>query len=412
MFRKKAPAEKPAAISNEEAVKRLTSARVKMLFINPFFGQMALKLKFVDATDDPVIDTAATDYRNFYYDRNFIARLDKEELVFLFGHELYHCIYEHFVRRDKRNPMVWNWANDYVINGMLKKEGVGKVITQPDIHALIDKKYDGMTSEQVYNQLIKDNAKDLKTLDYHFDLSGKGSSEDSAGSKIVANVNGSLSEEEAKELSDSIKQSVLESAMAVGAGNVPGDIKRMIQELTESKMDWREHLNDVMQSLVKSDFSWQRPNRKGWHMTAVLPGMIAGDEDVEVSIAIDNSGSISTKMLKDFLGEVKGIMDQFNGYKIHIWQFDTRVQHYDMFTHDDGRDISEYEIVGGGGTDFMCNWKFMEEKGIVPGQLLMFTDGYDSSPTWGRADYCDTLFLIHGSKSLVAPHGKTVYYEA
>jgi len=40
----------------------------------------------------------------------------------------------------------------------------------------------------------------------------------------------------------------------------------------------------------------------------------------------------------------------------------------------------------------------------------MFTDGYPGSG-WGDPNYCDTLFIIHGSTSIVAPFGLTAYYE-
>ena len=38
----------------------------------------------------------------------------------------------------------------------------------------------------------------------------------------------------------------------------------------------------------------------------------------------------------------------------------------DTFTHDDGRDITEYKVIGGGGTDFVCNWEMMKENDIEP----------------------------------------------
>jgi predicted metal-dependent peptidase len=153
-----------------------------------------------------------------------------------------------------------------------------------------------------------------------------------------------------------------------------------------------------------------RPNRKGWHLGAVLPGM---DRDmmIDVAVCIDTSGSISQQMLTEFVSEIAGIMEQYEDYRIRIWQFDTRVYGYDEFTHDDGRDIREYEINGGGGTDFMVNWTYMKEKEIEPDQFIVFTDGMPCG-SWGDPDYCDTVFLINPVYGKAeAPFGQTVYYE-
>jgi predicted metal-dependent peptidase len=117
-------------------------------------------------------------------------------------------------------------------------------------------------------------------------------------------------------------------------------------------------------------------------------------------------------MLRDFLSEVQGIMDQYQSYKVHIFQFDTDVYGVDEFTSDDGRSMNEYKLKGGGGTEFEVVFKYMEENGIEPDQLVMFTDGYPWG-SWGNENYCDTLFVIHGDKKrrIKSPFGITVHYE-
>ena len=73
----------------------------------------------------------------------------------------------------------------------------------------------------------------------------------------------------------------------------------------------------------------------------------------------------------------------------------------------------EYDIQGGGGTEFDCVFDYMKEAGIVPKKHIMFTDGYPWG-SWGDENYCDTLFIVHGSgyggKTPVAPWGITVPY--
>jgi predicted metal-dependent peptidase len=102
----------------------------------------------------------------------------------------------------------------------------------------------------------------------------------------------------------------------------------------------------------------------------------------------------------------------YQDYEITIGQFDTSVYNVEKFTSDDGRDLSDYEIVGGGGTDFDAVYKYMEDEGLEPDQMIMFTDGYPWG-SWGNPDYCDTLFVIHGdhAQRIQAPFGVTVHYD-
>jgi predicted metal-dependent peptidase len=105
-------------------------------------------------------------------------------------------------------------------------------------------------------------------------------------------------------------------------------------------------------------------------------------------------------------------MDEFPDYNIKIWCFDTQVYNEEDFSSDSGTDLTEYELMGGGGTEFMCNWEYMKDNDIQPKKFLMFTDGY-AWDSWGDEDYCDTVFIIHSNrdKNLEAPFGHTAHYE-
>ena len=395
----------------KNAGEKLVAARIKMLFKQPFFGNIACRLQLVDCTDEGWCNTAAVDGRNFYYNRDFVEKLDLEETVFLVGHEVGHCVYEHFLRRGDRKPKIWNMAGDYKINAMLVREKIGRIIDK--VKPLYDKKYesDDWWTENVYDELIQSGAAEQDTLDIHLDLEGDGDSEGEGTDGKNGTGRPTISREDAKAISDELKNAIIQAAQSVGAGNVPGDIRRMIGELTEPKMDWRQMIRVTLESNLTSDFTFMTPNRKSQFNSVVLPGMLK-DQQIDIAIALDVSGSISNQDTNDFLSEVQGIMDQFQSYKIRIWCFDTEVSGYDEFTDDDGRSITEFEMTGGGGTKFMPNWDFMKARGIEPDQFIMFTDG-EPWKSWGDADYCDTMFLIKNRWSKpVAPFGTTVYYEA
>ena len=52
----------------------------------------------------------------------------------------------------------------------------------------------------------------------------------------------------------------------------------------------------------------------------------------------------------------------------------------------------------------------MYENEIRPKSLIVFTDGM-TWDRWGDPDYCDTLWVIHGSDYVKPPFGQTVYYS-
>jgi predicted metal-dependent peptidase len=129
-----------------------------------------------------------------------------------------------------------------------------------------------------------------------------------------------------------------------------------------------------------------------------------------VHVAIDTSGSISSVDVRDFLSEVKGIMDQFVDYRVTVWCFDTQTYTVWEFTPDNEDELENFVPEGGGGTLFECNWDMMKAEGIMPSTFIMFTDLYPGR-SYGDPDYCDTVFLAKGNPNGQAPFGVTVHYE-
>jgi predicted metal-dependent peptidase len=397
---------------DREVREKLITARVGLLLRASFFGNLATRLKLVNA--DEWCSTAATDGRNFYYNSRFIDMLRPKEVEFLFGHEVLHCVYDHFGRRGDRDHMLFNVANDYAVNADLKKHRVGEFITS--VPCLYDSKYEGMSSEEIYDDLYENaekiNMSDLidKLLDDHLDGEGDSDSDDDGDEKDGRGKKPKLSAEERQQIRDEIKEAVLSAAAASdGAGNLPAGVKRLIQDMTAPKMNWRELLRMQLESTIKSDFTWMRASRRGWHMDAIMPGM-KNDELIDIAIGIDASGSIDERMLRDFLAETQGIMDQFQSYKIHIFTFDTQVYNPAQYNSDNLDAICDYEVKGGGGTDFDAIYNYLKEEQIEPKRLVVFTDGYPFG-SWGDENYADTVWIIHGNTTVVPPWGQYAYYE-
>ena len=96
-------------MSDQRIIDKLVTGRIALLLKHPFFGNLATRLKLVNADD--WCPTAGTDGRHFFYNTKFIDSLTPKEAEFLFGHEVLHNVYEHLGRsklNKHRNTPGWS----------------------------------------------------------------------------------------------------------------------------------------------------------------------------------------------------------------------------------------------------------------------------------------------------------------
>ena len=393
-----------------QAREKLVTARIGLLLRHSFFGNLATRMQLINA--DLWCSTAATDGLKFYYNSRFIMMLKPKEVEFLVGHEVLHVVYDHMGRRGNRDPEIWNIADDYAVNADLKRHKVGEFIKT--VPCLYEQKYDGKAAEEIYDDLMKNVQKisidDLldQMIDDHMDDEGDGDG-DQEGEGNKQGKRPSMSPEERERVRQEVKQAIINAASSAEAGSLPLGVERLIKQHTNPVMPWRELIQTNLTSAIRTDYSWMRPSRRGWHMDAIMPGMNPGEE-IDVVVAIDMSGSISNKQAQQFLGEVGGMMNSFDGYKVHVFCFDTETYNPKDFSSENMDLIEEYEPMGGGGTDFDCIFQYLKDNAIDPKRLIVFTDGYPFG-SWGDADYCDTTWIIHGDKNPNPPFGTYAIYD-
>ena len=399
---------------DHDARERLVTARIGLLLRHSFFGNLATRLQLINA--DEWCSTAATDGLKFYYNSRFIMMLKPKEVEFLVAHEVLHVVYDHMGRRNHRDPQIWNIADDYAVNADLKRHKVGQFITT--VPCLYEQKYDGKAAEEIYDDLMKnvqkinvDQLVDMM-LDDHLDgdeEEGDGDGDGEGGDKQGKAKRPKMTPEERERARQEIKQAIINAAQSAEAGSLPKGVERLVKDVTDPKMPWRELIQTNLTSAIRTDYSWMRPSRRGWHMDAVMPGMTPGEE-IDVDVAIDMSGSISNKQAQAFLGEIAGMMESFDGYKVHVFCFDTAIYNPADFTSENMDTIDNYEPAGGGGTDFDAIFDYLKKEGRVPKRLICFTDGYPCG-SWGDPDYCDTTWIIHGDPDPNPPFGQFALYD-
>ena len=334
-------------------MKELQRARITCLLSHPFFAYLLMGLEEKLDPDLPAV--AATDGKTLFIQPEGFLKLSDDERVGVLAHEAYHLALGHPARTGARNHKLWSMACDYQVNHCVAEDGL-----KLPSWVLRSAKYDKMPSEAVYEDLLR-RAKQVSG-DGLCDASSWGSKDDKGQAKY-----------DKEEWTDKIA-SAAEAARI--AGKLPASVGSLIEGLLHPKLDWRSMLQEYIQAAVKNDYRRSPPNKHHLWRGMILPSTYG--EEVEVGVAIDTSGSISDKELVDFLSEVRGIMSQFDGYKIHIWQCDAVVQNYTVVSAIEGE--LPTKIKGRGGTDFRPVFAAVQEQAIDLPILVYFTDGEGAFP--------------------------------
>lgn len=368
---------------NTDTAQRLTRARTHLLLEQPFFGELALRLRLVERSSIP---TLAVDGRNIFYNPDFIATLSDPLIKAAVAHEVFHCVFDHIGRRGDRNPRKWNIAGDYVINAQLKDSGF-----QLGEGWLFNAAYAGMTTDHIYSLLPED-----------VDGSGPGSGSGSGhGDPLDDCMDGDPDTVET-DATDWKIATIQAASAAKAAGNLPASLARFIEELTTPKVDWRARLRRFVTERSQNDYSWMRPNRRFLGQGFYLPSLYS-ESMGEIVVAIDTSGSIDQATLNAFGSEVKAIVQSARPAKTTVIYCDAAINHVDVFAP---TDELHFDMHGGGGTDFCPPFAYVAEHSIRPVCFVYLTDMYGRFPS-------DPGYPVMwcATSNVIGPFGETIPIE-
>jgi predicted metal-dependent peptidase len=268
----------------------------------------------------------------------------------------------------------------------------GKII------GLIDEKYRGMTTKEVYDALLEEHGEDGgggENFDEH-DWDGAGE----------------LSEEEQKELSKEVEQALRQGDMTQRKvkGNGAGGLGRELGEMLAPQVNWREQLREYVKSICsgKDASSWRRVNRRFIGNDIYMPTLVS-ERVGHLVVAVDTSGSIAGKELNEFLTEVKGIAEEVTPEKVDLLYWDSEVAGHETYDSGNVADIiSSTKPKGGGGTSPSCITAYLKKHSLKPECVVVLTDGYVGSD-WGTDWEVPVLWVVCGGNTAIAPNGKTIH---
>lgn len=374
----------------DEVQRKIKWAKIKLMEKKDttFFSALLANLRlFIEEK----IPTADTNGINIRFNPYFVLKQTQNKLLGLILHEVLHVAFEHMVRCFEHglDPELFNMAGDYYINLFL----VNKGFEIPD-GGLIDRKYSGMSTMEIYNALLKDPPPKSTKDKFVMDLTKDGIPKDKK------------QEDVAQEITEIVLKAAVQAKMADDYGSIPLDIQRHIEEITNPKLPWHVILMKYMQDYVKDDYSMQRPNRR-FQPEFYLPTQ-RSEAMGEMVSGTDVSISMSDKQLADWHGELRAIWNMLQPRKLQSMSFDTEV--HENETYYMGQHIPEFIMQGGGGTDIRPLIQYLKDNS--PELCVIFTDGYFSRPDMNGLK-TDIFWIITGNKRFKAPGGvgKVIFYD-
>ncbi len=365
-------------------LEKINKAKAKLMLDHPYFGTLASALKLKQNNELP---TFSSDGESMSYNSEYVDKLEVDEVEFMMANGAMHAVLKHQNRNLGRTKWLWQKATDYVVNNMLVKNGL-----QAPLYANYEEKFEGMYAEEIYAILLSEtNYDEQSTQEEQTEQIEESNDIHAENLTMIKELNQSYTDNETTNQNNNKEENSVPDAESLNQeikehfeqifqkskrqGNLPRDLKFVIPKYFSYQVNWRELLYSYIAAYAKSTYAFMPPNMKYLYRGICLPSL--SSDLLRIVIAIDTSGSIDEPLLNTFLGEVNSIMQSYPNYEIDIITADAKVQSHKIFLPGE---ILEYEISGGGGTDFRPVFEYIDTNINYPTVLLYFTDGMGTYP--------------------------------
>lgn len=363
--------------------------RAKEWFISsyPLLGAVAAGFRLVDdaATVQRMhIPIAAVDAHLQEIYINSGQRLSIEEWKFVLAHEFLHAALRHDVRCEERDPILWNVACDYVINGWLVEMEVGQM---PE-GVLFDCHFKGQSAEAVYDRLCE-NVKYYRSLDpKDIRYSDDAWWETRNGAEVDAFYRSAI-------------QRGLDYHQQRGRGSLPGDFVEEVRAISQPPIRWDVELAkwfDAQFQPLEPRRSYARLSRRQSSTPDIpRPAWIVPEEQTEqrlFGVLLDTSGSMERGLLAAAMGSIASYAEARDVDHVRVVFCDAAA--YDQGIMHPSEIAGTVKIRGRGGTKLQLGIDLLDEDERFPkdAPLLIITDGA-----------CDRLNLRGRNHAFLIPAG-------
>lgn len=372
----------------------------------PFFAALS---RTIDKMATLAIPTAGvginekTGYFELYYNPSYFDSLTFEQRKGVLKHEFYHLVFEHVTGRLPAAGLSqqWNVATDLAINGhlvgQLPKEccmpGEG-IFSEMPLYKTAEWYFEALNKDKNYQEATK---KSEEGQDIQQDgAPGQEGEPQEGGQNTPASNPGqfdshdswgqvdSQTKDIAKErLKEAVKKAAKECECGRGWGSVSSSVRSEIHEkLITQPLDWKKVLRYFIKTSVKAD---KKPTIKkiNRRYPYIHPGRKT-NRQAKIAISIDQSGSVSDRMLEGFFAELNELakLAEFT-----VIPFDHQVFEDKVFVWKKGQ-TNKKERVLCGGTCFNAPTKYVNDNKF-DGHIIL-TDMYAPKPI---ASKCQRMWM-------------------
>lgn len=362
---------KSVKYSKEE---KITIAKEMLVKYMPFLGFMSYQLPIY--LKEKFKGIAYTDGYNIVLNTKFVECNSVPSIAMILAHELGHIVYKTVFRKAKRNHKIWNIATDFIINGHL--DDANNKLKNPlswniyigdkKFHPLLDSTYRNMTAESVYDLFAKKSkieisAKEVYIIDPETgDISTVNDNEIKASS-VIARAYQKAQEEMKRR------------------GACSDCFMEVVKVSLSKQITWKYFLKKTLRTRGFEHQDASRPSRRcllnrALGISKFYHPRLRASRPQNIAVCIDDSGSIDSKALKMFLGELNNCLRENSGMVAYLYSCDTKVNDIGVFKD---RLPEEIAFLGRGGTIFTPALKHMQnlmKKDSELKTLFYFTDGY------------------------------------
>jgi predicted metal-dependent peptidase len=308
------------------------------------------------------VPTAGTNGTWVRYNPTWCEPLTDEELFGLVLHESCHIVMMHMWRREGRDPKIWNYANDALINAYIKSRGWQ--LPKGGVH--LSWVREEHSSEYVYNKLKEQQQQQKSKGGGSGD---EGDEDDGMGGGFDGT--GDLEDAQDDATRVDMEATIVASAkMAKDCGQGSSMIDRVLERVGEPMVRWQDVCRSMMTESCAADYTYTRPSRRFIGSGLYLPSL-RSDALGGLAIGFDTSGSMGPKECDQIAAEIQAIVDDLQPSFVEVVYCDYAVTHVERFERDDPLVLRPK---GGGGTRFQPVFEHFANTDDRYCGMIFFTD--------------------------------------
>ena len=319
----------------------------------PFFAALSRRITKKATTAIPTAGVKLNEKTaqfEMVYNPEFMNSLTDTHIKGVLKHEFYHIIYEHVTGRLPPEGMniMWNIATDLAINSHISDK-------LPDMACVpgrdkFEKYPTGLSAEAYYKMLQEDEQFKQDPEDGDGGEGGEGGEGQGGGLPDSLDDHsgwGEASDETKQMAKERLRQAVEDAAKEASNrgswGSVSSEMRKQIMDMINPKVDWRK----VLRYFIKTS---QRSNKRSTvrRINKRFPYIHSGKKvtrQAKIAISIDQSGSVSDKMLAAFFAELSGLAKYA---EFTVIPFDTEVGEEHVYVWKKGKRMTWDRVMCGG----------------------------------------------------------------